>query len=157
MDIYNQLIKLLNENNISFRTVAHQEAKTCKEASLARNMDLCHSGKALLFKNKKNEYFMFVLPGDKAIDSKKVRNILRSSWLRFAKNEEFNDLANVPSGALPPINGPWLPLPLYLDESFLDQEWIAFNGGILNRSIIISVKDYFKIVTPVISSFAKFS
>ncbi len=44
---------------------------------------------------------------------------------------------------------------LYLDESILKNDKIAFNAGMVTKSFIMTVKDYLKLIDPIICSFAK--
>ena len=62
----------------------------------------------------------------------------------------------VSKGALPPFGRDILPYDLYLDESILENEYIAFNAAFLTQSFILKVSDYLTIVTPEkICSFSK--
>ena len=107
-----------------------------------------------MFKDKK-DYRLFVISAALQVDSKKVRKILKSGWLRFATEEELWEMAGVEKGALPPFGRDILPVDLYLDESVLRNEDIAFNVGMVTKSFIVKVNDYLKLVEPVICSFAK--
>ena len=107
-----------------------------------------------MFKDK-SDYRIFVMSAALQVDSKKVREILKSGWLRFATNEELWKMAGVEKGALPPFGRGVLPIDLYLDESILKNKEIAFNAGMVTKSFIITVNDYLKLVDPVVCSFAK--
>ncbi len=48
-----------------------------------------------------------------------------------------------------------LPVDLYLDESILKNDQIAFNAGMVTKSFIMTVKDYLEFIDPIICSFAK--
>jgi len=48
-----------------------------------------------------------------------------------------------------------LAVDLYLDESILKNDKIAFNAGLATKSFIMTVKDYLKLIDPIICSFAK--
>ena len=150
-----KLRDLLEDNNIAFEERDHSEGRTCEEAAGARGEDLKISGKTLLFKDKKGIFHLFVLSGAKKADNNKIRKILNSQKLRFATSVELNDLAGVEKGALPPFGKDLLPFDLYLDESILKNEKIAFNAGILTKSFILKVKDYLELVDPIICQFSK--
>ena len=62
----------------------------------------------------------------------------------------------VSKGALPPFGRDILPYDLYLDDSILENQYIAFNAAFLTQSFIFKVSDYLKVVTPKkICSFSK--
>ena len=85
-----------------------------------------------------------------------MSKILKTSKLRFATGEELYNLAGVTKGALPPFGREILPIDLYLDRSILLNEKIAFNAGLLTKSIIILVEDYLEMVSPIVCDFSKF-
>jgi len=153
-DITKRIRKLLIKNNIHFQEIDHKPATTCEQSAKVRGCDQKIGGKSILFKDK-SDYRIFVMSAALQIDSKKVREILKSGWLRFATNEELWEIAGVEKGALPPFGRGILMVDLYLDESILKNEEIAFNAGMVTKSFIITVNDYLKLVDPIVCSFAK--
>ncbi len=153
-DITKRIKTLLNENNIEFKEIDHEPAITCQQSAKARGCDQKIGGKSILFKDKTG-YRLFVMSAALQVDSKKVREILKSGWLRFATDDELRDLAGVEKGALPPFGRDVLPVDLYLDESILINKEIAFNAGMVTKSFIMKVKDYLKLTDPIICSFTK--
>ena len=154
MTLTEKIKNLLIEHSIAFREVDHDPSPDCITSAQNRNEDLKIGGKSLLFKAK-NGFKIFVLSAAKEADSQKIRTILKSQKLRFATEEELFDLAGVVKGALPPFGPPILPFDLFLDKSILENKKIAFNAGILTKSLIISVEDYLKLVKPFICDFSK--
>ena len=153
-DITKRIRKLLTVNNIDFQEIDHEPATTCEQSAKVRGCDQKIGGKSILFKDK-SDYRIFVMSATLQVDSKKVRKILKSGWLRFATNEELWEMAGVEKGALPPFGRDILPVDLYLDESILKNEEIAFNAGMVTKSFIIIANDYLKLVDPIVCSFAK--
>ena len=127
-DITKQIRNLLNKNDIEFEEIDHEAVITCEESAKARGCSQEIGGKSILFKDK-SDFRLFVMSAALQVDSKKVRKILKSSWLRFATNEELWEMAGVEKGALPPFGRDILPVDLYLDESILKNDKIAFNAG----------------------------
>ncbi len=154
MTITDKLLQLLELNNISFKEVDHDTAATCKASAQARGEEIKIGGKTILFKDKK-DFRLFVISAAKQVDSNRVRKILQSQRLRFATNDELKDLCAVEKGALPPFGRDIYPYDLYLDESILENEKIAFNAGILTKSFILKTDDYLRLIKPIICSFAK--
>ncbi|MCP4681104.1 MAG: hypothetical protein GY864_02080 [Desulfobacterales bacterium] len=152
-DITKRIRQLLLENNIAFQEIDHGPAVTCEQSAKARGCDQKIGGKSILLKDKQ-DYRLFVMSAALQVDSKKVRKILKSGWLRFATKEELREIAGVEKGALPPFGRDILPLDLYLDESILKNRKIAFNAGMVTKSFIMKVKDYLELVDPVVCSFA---
>ena len=64
-------------------------------------------------------------------------------------------MADCVFGSVPPFSF-HKNLHLVVDESLLERnEEIAFNAGLLDRSIVLNAKDYARIVKPVLVKFAK--
>ncbi|WP_091983402.1 YbaK/EbsC family protein [Pseudoalteromonas denitrificans] len=154
MSITEKLRLLLQEKHIEYKEIDHEAAQTCEISAKARGEDIKIGGKTLLFKDKKG-FHLFVLSAEKQVDSNKVRQILKSQKLRFATEQELQDLCYVQKGALPPFGKPIYPYDLYLDESILYNEKIAFNAGILTKSFILNTQDYLTLVCANYSCFAK--
>ena len=154
MSITENLRALLENNNISYKEVDHEAAATCEISAQARSEDIKIGGKTLLFKDKKG-FHLFVISAQKQVDSNKVRKILKTQKLRFATEEELKDICYVEKGALPPFGKPIYPYDLYLDESILYNEKIAFNAGILTKSFILNTQDYLTLIQPQYCEFAK--
>ena len=149
-----KLENLFRDNRVEYEEIDHPPGPDCEAASKARNKDLKIGGKTLLLKTKKG-FHLFVLSAAKAADNRKIRKILKCQKLRFATRPELLEMTGVEKGALPPFGRDLLPFDLYLDQSILENKWIAFNAGILTKSFIIKVEDYLKLVDPVICQFSK--
>jgi len=154
MQLTQKIKTLLDDNHIPYREVTHAASPTCEISASERGESIEIGGKAVLFKAKKS-FYLFVLSAAKQVDSNKVRKILGSQKLRFATEDELEQQAGVVKGALPPFGKPLQPFDLFLDESILKNESIAFNAGDLTVSIILKVEDYLKVVNPKVFSFAK--
>lgn len=53
------------------------------------------------------------------------------------------ELTGLVPGAVPPFGRPVWAFPLYIDEGLQKNARIAFNAGMLTRSLILSGTDYF--------------
>lgn len=153
MDLAQKIKDYLSQNAVTFRELDHEPAYTCEDSAKFRGEDLAIGGKTLLFKDKKS-FKLFVISASLQVDSNKVRKILSSSKLRFASAEELMDLCGVVKGALPPFGRPIQDFDLYIDESIKENDYIAFNAGLLTKSIIFKTSDYLKLVD---ATFCKFS
>jgi Ala-tRNA(Pro) deacylase len=154
MEVYNKIINILEDNKINYEFIEHDAAITCELSAHARGEPVGIGGKSILFKDKK-DFRIFTLSAAKEIDSNKVRKILGSQRLRFARNEELSELCGVTKGALPPIVKGIYPFDHYLDKSILNNTKIAFNAGVLDKSIIMLVEDYLKLIDAKVCEFSK--
>jgi len=100
-------------------------------------------------------YLLAVLPADEQADLDALTQKFDGKKASLASPEEVMALADCVFGSVPPFSF-HKNLHLVVDESLLEQnEEIAFNAGLLDRSIVLNVKDYARIVKPVLVKFAK--
>ena len=155
LELNKKIRELLHLREIPYREVNHEPSSDCMTSATSRGEDLKIGGKTILFKGK-NGFSLFVLSAALSVDSNQVRKILKSQKLRFATESELMKEVGVSKGALPPFGRDILPYDLYLDDSILENQYIAFNAAFLTQSFIFKVSDYLKVVTPKkICSFSK--
>lgn len=153
-NIFEKIVKLLNDAEIPFQTLHHEPTHTCEESAKARSESLHIGAKAMLMKVN-DTYSLFVLSASKKIDSKKIKTIFKARSLRFANPEELFELTSLVPGSVPPFGKPILPFPLYVDHSIEELTQVAFNAGSLSDSIIMTRKDYLNISNGILCSFSK--
>ncbi len=105
MTVFEQILSLLEKSNVPYRLTEHDAVRTSEEAARIRGVSLKTGAKAMIVCNK-DDYYLLVLPADKHIDWKRIRAILRISNLRFATEEEAENVAHVKMGSVPPFGQP---------------------------------------------------
>jgi prolyl-tRNA editing enzyme YbaK/EbsC (Cys-tRNA(Pro) deacylase) len=154
MSINEEIINLLVANKISFKSVHHIETYTSEESAKARGEDISIGGKAILMKIEE-EFVLLVISASRRIDTKKIKKFFKAKNTRFASVDELKELTGLLPGSVPPFGNPILPFKLYVDNSVLANDKIAFNAGSLTDSIIMNVNDYIRIADPVIFDFSR--
>ena len=149
-----RIVNLLKSKGIEFEEFHHSPARTCEEAARLRGTDLSESGKTMLLKAKTG-FVMASLAGNLAADNQKLRHALKSNKLRFATEEELSEVLGYPRGGIPPIGRPLHNIDLYLDQSLLNKDYIAFTAGSLTYSIRLSISSYLDVVDARTVLFAK--
>jgi Ala-tRNA(Pro) deacylase len=153
MSIFEKIVALLEKNNVPYRLTEHEPVRTSEEAARVRGAALKTGAKAMIVRGK-DTYYLLVLPADKQIDWKRARALLHVSNLRFATEEEAENVANVKMGSVPPF-GNILGLPTYFDEALFENDVVNFNPGSTTHSIAMKSADLRALVSPVVASFAK--
>jgi Ala-tRNA(Pro) deacylase len=100
-----------------------------------------------------SEHLMAVLPADHRIDLEKLEQITaRTCSLENEKNFKslFPDCA---PGTMPPF-GKLYGLPMYIDRSLSQPDYIVFEAGTHTDAIKLSYRDYERIAEPNIEDFA---
>ncbi|MCL5429971.1 MAG: hypothetical protein M1504_00665 [Candidatus Marsarchaeota archaeon] len=147
MSVFEKIKRILDEQNIEYRLTEHEPVRTSEEAARIRGVDLRTGAKAMVLKANDN-YFLFVMPGNKRIDWKKAKQLLGVKEVRFATEDEAERITGVKMGSVPPF-GNVLGLITYFDRSLLDNEYINFNPGSTTHSIHMKSKDLAKLVDPI--------
>lgn len=137
----------LRERGVSFREVEHPPTLTSEESARARGEPLAIGGKALLLKVE-DRFALFVLSAARKLDNAAIREALHARKARFATREELWEMTGLVPGCVPPFGEPVLPFPLYADPSILQQLRIAFNAGLLTRSVVMNIDDWIGIAKP---------
>ncbi|UCD74262.1 MAG: hypothetical protein JSV91_10775 [Phycisphaerales bacterium] len=141
--ILQAILNMLDERGIEYQHLTHEPTRTSAEAARVRGLSMEIGGKALLMKAGTGDRFVLVvMSAALKLDSNALRHELGVDRLRFATVDELRELTGLVPGCVPPFGEPILPFPLYLDQSILSNDRIAFNAGSLTNSLILAVEDY---------------
>jgi Ala-tRNA(Pro) deacylase len=146
-EVFESIKEMLMEASIPFKTISHQPTFTSEESAKARGEDISTGGKAIVMKISES-FKLFVLSAALRVDSAAIKRHFRVKRIRFATQEELQELTGLVPGCVPPFGMPILRLELYVDNSILQNEKIAFNAGSLTDSIIMSREHYLQIAKP---------
>ncbi|MCH2212645.1 MAG: hypothetical protein MK110_15185 [Fuerstiella sp.] len=143
-EVFQRIKQFLDTAEVSYEMREHAPTFTSAQSAAARGEDLSTGAKALLIKCD-GDFRLFVIPADRTLDSKAAKKSLGIRKMRFATKEELLDKTGLVPGAVPPFGEPVLPFPLHIDQQLNQNERVAFNAGMLTRSIIISGADYARV------------
>ena len=110
MSIYQTIINLLEDNNISYQARTHEPTLTSKDSAKARGEELSTGAKAIVMKVQ-NDFCLLVLPANQKVDSNKVKQYFKDQGkrvkkIRFASSEELLEQTGLVSGSVPPFGHP---------------------------------------------------
>lgn len=146
-DVYRKILSIIEREGVPFEHKTHPPTLTSEQSAQARGCELKIGGKTLLIRVD-GVFRLFVISAAKKLDSSKIKKLFGTKNTRFASREELAELTGLVSGSVPPFGEPILPFPLYVDRSISENERIAFNAGLLVRSVIMDVKDYLELARP---------
>lgn len=147
--VHTRILDWLAAEGVTGRHVAHAPTRTSEESAAARGEPLAVGGKALLLRcGTEDDFQLFVFSAARRLDSAAIRKALAIRHLRFATAEELLDRTGLVPGSVPPFGPPVLPFALNVDPSVFAQERIAFNAGMLTRSIVLAIADYRRLAGP---------
>ena len=145
--------KFLDKNEVQYRELHHEPTLTSEDSARVRGEDIRIGGKALLLKVG-DSFRLFVLSAALRVDSQAIRTHFRVRKTRFAKAAELKELTGLVPGSVPPFGEPILPFELYVDESIVENDRIAFNAGSLTDSVFMAVEDYKRLAKPTVFRFS---
>jgi Ala-tRNA(Pro) deacylase len=150
--VFSRVEALLRQSGVSFEVLRHKPVFTSQEAAAIRGVALSTGAKALICKVD-DRFVMFVIPADRRLDSRHVRQAVHIHALRFATPEELRQLTSLEPGAVPPF-GSLFGLPTYCDEHLRKNERMNFNAGEHSISVSLRYVDYLQAEHPNLGSFS---
>jgi Ala-tRNA(Pro) deacylase len=144
--VFSRVEALLKSAGVPFEVLRHEPVFTSQEAARVRGVDLSTGAKALVCKAD-DEFLIFVIPGDRRLDSRGVRRRLGFRRLRFANQEEVLELTGLEPGSIPPL-GSVFGLNTLCDERLGENERINFNAGDHRISVSMRYTDYLRVEGP---------
>ncbi len=154
--VFNRIIRLLDDNKVSYQLFEHRPVFTSDEAARVRGTRPEQAAKALFFFGD-SKPLMIVLPGNRKVETKNFKKLFRVRDLSLVPPEQVEILTNgVKVGAVPPF-GNLFKLPVFVDKSLTINKEIVFNAGLHTRSIKMKYQDFERLVDPTIGDFSKIS
>jgi len=154
-DVLQRIREALAQAGVAFKEISHVPAHTSEESARVRGEPLAVGAKALLLKTD-DKFRLFVLPADRQLDTKRIKQELKIKSSRFATGEELFAVTGLMPGSVPPFGEPILPFELYGDTAIgTIEDKVAFNAGSLSNSVVMKASDWKTIAKPVQFSFSK--
>ncbi len=152
MTVFDRIVALLDSKGVAYDVSRHAPVFTSEEAARVRGAPLSSGAKALICKAA-GEFVLFVMPGDRRLDSKLVRKAFNLRSLRFATREEVEQHTSLLPGSIPPF-GSLFGFATYCDEQLAAQPRINFNAGDHAISVNMSFADYLTAEKPRLGQFS---
>jgi len=152
--IHQQITDLLREHDCWFEEFTHPPVRTSEEAAKIRDgYTLQQGAKAIIIRakipNEGKKFVMLVMPADQKFDSAKVKQALGCKDIRFATEDEVEQVTKgVKPGGVPPF-GNLFDLQVLSDVSLYQNEKIIFNAG-RTSSVGMKSADYKSLVRPLV-------
>lgn len=139
MTVFESIKQKLDQAGIVYSTEHHDPTRTSEDAARIRGVVLHSGAKALVLCGSKTKTcWLFVMPADLKLDSKKVKQIVGEN-VSFAASPET--ITGCVPGSVPPF-GSIVGLKTYCDKRLAENEDINFNAGSLTDSIRMKYVDY---------------
>jgi Ala-tRNA(Pro) deacylase len=147
MAMLERLLEFLDVSHVEYLHTVHEPAVRARDVACAEHMLTCNFAKSVIF-HTETGFAMAVLPSDRMLDLKQLRQALGIHHVRLATEEELQTLfPDSELGAMPPI-GSFCDLPVYADGGMAADTMIAFNAGTHRDVVHLRFQDYLAIVKP---------
>jgi len=152
-EVFERVQELLEAHGVAFDVLRHEPVYTSQQAARVRGTPLASGAKALVCKGD-DRMVMFVLPADRKLASRQIRQSRGWRKLRFASREEVLELTGLAPGSIPPF-GSLFSLATFCDERLGENETINFNAGDHAVSVSMRYADYVQVEQPQLGTFAE--
>ena len=147
------LTDYLDNNDIYYHCYNHEPAVTAAEVAQSSHIPGRHMAKTVIV-DVDGMLTMAVLPADQYLDPEKLRLALNAHHVRLASEDEFKDRFPLcEPGGEPPF-GNLYNMPVYVDDTLISQDWIAFNAGTHTEVIKMGMGDFLRLSEATTCSFA---
>lgn len=148
-----RLTNLLSDEHIDYVTIPHTTSYTAQETAASAHVRGIEFAKTVIVKID-GKLTMAVLPAQYKIHLGLLKKETDTTRVELASEDDFRGLfPGCETGAMPPF-GNLYGMDVYVEDSMLADEEIAFNAGSHNEVIKLSYHDYMKLVQPKIARFA---
>jgi len=147
-----RLTNLLSDEHIDYVTIPHAVSYTAQETAASAHVRGIEFAKTVIVKID-GRLAMAVLPAQFKIHLGLLKQETDAIRVELASEDDFKGLfPGCETGAMPPF-GNLYGMDVYVEDSLLDDEEIAFNAGSHNEIIKLSYQDYMRLVQPKIARF----
>ena len=130
-----RLTDFLDEQKIPYRVKYHSKPVfTSEEAAIERGVSLSQIVKTMLLADG-NDVMVAVLPSHKRLDVKKLKKLSGHKNLQFMDKESIERRTGLIVGAVAPIGRVLEGIPLFVDPSVFDEEFLDISSGDPNAGL----------------------
>jgi len=154
MSTLHNCLHYLDHHGVRYTHTTHPAAYTAEEVAATEHMPAHRMAKTVILREYEG-YLIVVVPADSYVDLEQIRAAMGTSALCLADESDLLLLfPHSELGAMPAL-GPLFGLPVYLDRSIANQEFIAFNAGTHRDLIHMRTADFKRLVRPVVGDFCQ--
>jgi Ala-tRNA(Pro) deacylase len=148
-----KLKEFLDSHKIKYLSIKHSPAYTAQEIAAKSHISGKELAKTVVIRIN-NKVALAVLPASYKIDFEALTEVTGSENVSLAGEEEFKYMfPDCEIGAMPPFGNQYN-LDVYVAQTLLEDDEIAFNAGTHSEFIRMSYKDFEKLVSPRVLKFS---
>ena len=152
MSISRTLKTYLDHERVHYDVLPHPEAFRAAEIAHTLHTPEKEMAKVVIVKVRER-FVMTVLPASWNVDLLRLKTVFATHQVRLATEDEITGLfPDCELGAMPPF-GNLYGLPVYVDQSLMEDEEIVFQAGTHSDAIRMRYWDYASLAFPVVGAF----
>ncbi|EKF73818.1 hypothetical protein A11A3_11433 [Alcanivorax hongdengensis A-11-3] len=138
------LADFLDNNDVYYHCYNHPPAMTAAEVAQASHIPGEYMAKAVIV-NVDGEMVMAVLPAHIYLDPERMAQSLQAQTVTLATEEQFADRFPLCElGGEPPF-GNLYGMKVYVDDTLIKHDWLAFNAGTHTEVIKMGMGDFLRL------------
>ncbi len=143
-----KITQLLVSKGIEYRLLPHEKPVfTCEDAAMERHVPLDEMIKCILLVDKKKKYFLTCMTAEKMVDTQKVRDIVNSSRLSFASEQEIEEILDYKMGAIPPLLLR-TEVPIIFDNAIMKKDKVNISSGDPKAGLELNPRNLIPLIKP---------
>jgi prolyl-tRNA editing enzyme YbaK/EbsC (Cys-tRNA(Pro) deacylase) len=144
-----RLQQFIAENGLTAEIIdLKTPTETVEESCKALNCEPENIVKSMVVTDRKGQYYLVLLQGDRKIKTTKLKRLLSVKDVKLASPVEVKEQTGYVIGDVPPIS---VELPAIVDELVLNQKMVYAGGGAPQKLIHVSVEEMIDCVHPLIA------
>jgi len=148
-----KLKEFLDNNKVKYVSISHSTAYTAQQIAASAHIPGKELAKTVMVKIN-GKMAMAVLPASYKVDFKLLRETTGADDIDLATEREFKDLfPECEIGAMPPF-GNLYGMDVFVAQSLIEGDEIAFNAGSHTELIKLGMADYDRLVKPKVLKFS---
>ena len=152
MTTLERCLEFLDRGRVNYAHTKHPRTFTAAETAFAEHVSPHKLAKTVVYATALG-YGLAVLPADYQIHLETLGAFLNDPGIRLASEAEMVQLfPECEVGAMPPL-GNLFHLPVIVDTSIAEQEFVVFNAGTHEDVIHMSYGDFRRLVNPAVGRF----
>lgn len=148
MDLYENVIKKLNEMNIEYELVEHAPALTTEQADeFIEGIEGVRTKTMFLTNKKKKNFYMVIMDDSKMMDMDRFKDMVDEKKIKMASEESLYEKMMLPPGVVSPfglLNNEDKDIRVYIDKEIVGEDRMSFHPNTNEKTIFVKTEDLFK-------------
>lgn len=140
-------IRALDEMGIPYQVLVHDhKAKNVEEAAAQRGVPVRQVVKSLLVRRPDRRHILALVRGDQRLSLKKLARVVGVKTLEMAPEADVPRITGYQVGAVAPLGLRRADLPIYVDQSVLEEPRVSISAGRHDAGLELDTEDLIRAV-----------